>query len=86
MSQTRIVTWECGKEWRQAPSVLDMTRLRTLYALGWRWLVQAFNSEKKFCMETVHTDESSRDAELRAIYMLGRTAVVVNLSEYLNKE
>ena len=79
----RVVTWECGKEWNKAPSILNLTRLRTLQILGWRWLVQAFNSDKEFCMETVHTDEDSRDAELRAIYALGRTAVVVNLSEYI---
>lgn len=79
----RVVTWECGKEWRQAPSVLDLKRCRTLHALGWRWLVQAFNSDNKFCMETVHTDEDSRDAELRAIKMLGRNFIVVDLSEYL---
>ena len=83
MAQTRVVTWECGKECRQAPSVLDITRLRTLYALGWEWLVQAYNSEKEFCMETVHTDEDSRDAELGAIKMLGRNFIVVDLSEYL---
>ena len=69
-----------------APSLLDISRLRTLHALGWKWLVQSFNKEDRFCMETVHKNEDSKNSELKAIENLDRTAVVVNLSEYFNKE
>lgn len=86
MTQPRQVTSELGKDRVDAPSLLDISRLRTLYALGWGYLVQSFNKEDRFCMETVHKDENSRDAELRAIYTIGRKAVVVDLKEYLGGE
>ena len=83
MPQSRLVTGEVSRFSKSAPSLLNINRLRTLHALGWKWLVQTFNSEKKFCMETVHTTDASKDDELRIIAMLGRTATVVDLSDYI---
>jgi hypothetical protein len=78
---TRMVTWELGK-FMDALSLEDEKRLRALSSHGWDWLVQTFNAKGEFCMETVHSDKDSRQAELRAIAQLGRTAKVVDLRPY----
>lgn len=65
-----------------APELTDR-RLRDLAVrCRWDWVIQSFDAEGRFMLETVHRGEASRDMELRAIEGCGRTAVVTDLRPY----
>jgi hypothetical protein len=48
---------------------------RTIYP-GWDWVIRSYDDAGRFCVETTHRGEHSRDMELSAIKSCGRTALM----------
>ncbi len=53
---------------RESPS-------RSMYP-GWDWVIRSYDDQGRFCLETTHRGEHSKDMELSAIKRCQRTAIV----------